>query len=183
MSRKSSREKSEIPAPQGVELRIDGNMVIAKGPKGEARKNLAEPKLEIGVDKNTLFIKQDKFSRKEKRIVNTFLAHVKNLINGVTHGYTYKLKVCSTHFPISVSVEGKKVIIKNLFGEKIPRKAEILPDVAVKVDKDIITVDGTSKENVGQTAANIEQACKISKRDRRVFQDGCWITEKAGRKM
>jgi large subunit ribosomal protein L6 len=41
-----------------------------------------------------------------------------------------------------------------------------------------VTVSGSDREKVGQTAANIEMACKIKKRDRRVFQDGIYIVSK-----
>ncbi|MEC7431143.1 MAG: 50S ribosomal protein L6, partial [Candidatus Thermoplasmatota archaeon] len=45
-------------------------------------------------------------------------------------------------------------------------------------NKTDVTVSGSDREKVGQTAANIERACKIKKRDRRVFQDGIYIVSK-----
>lgn len=177
------KKRNEVNIPEGVSLKIERNVVTVNGPKGEASKALADPRLSFEVKDGRFLVRQDKFSRKEKKVVNTFLAHVRNLIKGAVEGYVYKLKVCATHFPISVSVEGDKVIIKNFLGEKIPRKAKIYPGVSVKVDKDVITVEGASKESVSQTAANIEQICRITSRDRRIFQDGCWITQKAGRDM
>ena len=45
-------------------------------------------------------------------------------------------------------------------------------------EQDDVTVTGSDREKVGQTAANIERACKIKKRDRRVFQDGIYIVSK-----
>jgi len=72
--------------------------------------------------------------------------------------------------------------VTNLFGEKVPRVAK-LPwspgEVEVKVsNKTDVVVKGIDKEKVGQTAANIERSCKIRNRDRRVFQDGIYITSK-----
>ena len=83
---------------------------------------------------------------------------------------------------MTLKVEGNTMTITNLFGEKVPRKAA-LPwtpsEVQVKIEnKTDVTVSGSDREKVGQTAANIERACKIKKRDRRVFQDGIYIVSK-----
>ena len=67
--------------------------------------------------------------------------------------------------------------------EKIPRKSKILEGVKVEIDKDTILLSGYDKEAVGQTAANLEKATKIKKRDRRRFQDGIFIIEKSGVKI
>ena len=45
-------------------------------------------------------------------------------------------------------------------------------------NKTDVVVKGADREKVGQTAANIERACRIKKRDRRVFQDGVYIVSK-----
>ena len=79
---------------------------------------------------------------------------------------------------MSVKIENNFLIILNFLGEKIPRKAIILPDVKVSVNGDIIIVESSNLENAGQTAANIEIATKIRNRDRRIFQDGIYIIEK-----
>jgi large subunit ribosomal protein L6 len=84
-----------------------------------------------------------------------------------------------SHVPVTVKVEGKRVLIQNFLGERSPRVAKIIGDTAVEVSGDEITVSGIDKEAVGQTARNIEQATSIKYRDLRVFQDGCYITERA----
>jgi len=58
---------------------------------------------------------------------------------------------------------------------------KILPGVEVEVDKEWVTLWSTDKELAGRTAADFERVTKIRKRDRRVFQDGIYITNKAGR--
>jgi large subunit ribosomal protein L6 len=105
------------------------------------------------------------------------------MIKGVQEKFEYQLKICFSHFPINVEIKDKEAIIKNFLGEKIPRKTKILEDVEVEIDKDIIKVRSVSKELAGQVAANFEIATKIRKKDRRVFQDGIFIINKAGKEI
>ena len=51
------------------------------------------------------------------------------------------------------------------------------------MDKEIIIVKSVNKEIAGQTAANFETSTRIRKRDRRIFQDGIWITQQAGKEL
>ena len=111
------------------------------------------------------------------------MSHIRNLIKGVNKGFTYKVKVCSGHFPINLTTEDNTIIINNFLGEKIPRKAKILPGVTTKIEGEIISLDGTDKESVSQSSANIELATRITKRDKRVFQDGCYIISKDGKEI
>jgi len=103
------------------------------------------------------------------------------MIKGVTEGIIYKLKICSSHFPMNVTVSTKEVSVKNFLGEKIPRIAKIIEGVTVKIDGTDLIVEGIDKEKVAQTAANIEQVCRITDKDRRKFMDGIFITSKDGK--
>jgi large subunit ribosomal protein L6 len=82
---------------------------------------------------------------------------------------------------MTVKIEGDKFKIKNFLGEKIERTAMICPNTKVSIKGNIVEVSSVDIEKAGQTAANIEIATKIRNRDRRVFQDGIFITEKPGR--
>ncbi|HZX12312.1 MAG TPA: 50S ribosomal protein L6 [Candidatus Nanoarchaeia archaeon] len=168
--------------PKEVSIIIEGQEVSVKGPRGSLTKSLYHPLLTLSTENNTLHIKAKttKPGKREKIQINTFSAHLNNLINGVQHPYLATLKICSGHFPITVTVEGRTVHIKNFLGEKSPRKASLMDNVTVRIDGDQIFVEGPDLEHVSQTAARIEQATRITNRDRRVFQDGCYITQKAG---
>jgi len=176
--------KHEIKLPDGVKAAYsEEGVLMLEGPKGKVSKKMSNSSLKINVDGNTVKFSPARLTRNEKALANTFRAHIRNMIKGVQEGYTYKLKVCSTHFPMTVTIEGDTVVVKNLFGEKIPRKTTIIEGVKANIQGDLITLTGCNKESVGQTAANIEQSTRITNRDRRVFVDGIWITEKAGEKV
>lgn len=170
----------EIEIPQGVEVLLDKNIMKIKGPKGELKKDFSLLKVDLKKEGNKINFSVNGISRKSKDFLNTSVSHFDNLAIGVKEGYTYKLKVCSGHFPMNVGVEKNKIVIKNFIGEKVPRVAKIMDGVDVKINGDIITVESIDKEKAGQVSANIEIATKIPNKDRRVFQDGIFIIEKAG---
>ena len=81
---------------------------------------------------------------------------------------------------MTLAVKGNQFVVNNYFGERVPRHANILSGVEVKVqNKTEVLVTGIDKEAVGQTAANIERSTTVKKRDRRVFQDGIYLIDKA----
>jgi large subunit ribosomal protein L6 len=100
------------------------------------------------------------------------------MITGVTKGFTYKLKIVFSHFPISVKVKDKIVLVENFTGERNPRKARIVGNSKVKVQSEDVTVQDINLEDVSQTAANIEQATKIKRKDPRIFLDGIFVYER-----
>jgi large subunit ribosomal protein L6 len=100
------------------------------------------------------------------------------MITGVAKGFSYKLKIVFSHFPISVKVQGKAVVIENFTGERRARRVKMIGDVKVKVQSEDIVVEGINLEDVSQTAANIEQATKVKKKDPRVFLDGIYVYER-----
>jgi large subunit ribosomal protein L6 len=168
----------EVPLPEGVSAVFENSSLTVKGPKGEVSKQLKFPQVTISVEGNIVNIGTDRLTKRQKKIINTYRAHVNNMITGVTEGFTYKLKVLYAKFPITIEVKGNEFIVKNLLGEKVPRVTSISPDVKVDVKGAEITVTGIDKEKCGQMAASLEQLTRVTNLDRRVVQDGIYITEK-----
>lgn len=169
----------KIFVPQGVNVHFEHGLFTAKGKAGEVKRRLETHGIKIEVAENEVSVTSEVEDRKQKQGFGTLTAHIKNMLKGAADGYTYKLKVCYVHFPCTVKVEGDRVVIENFLGERTPRYANKLPGAEVKVAKQDITVTGADLDAVSQTAANIEQAARITGRDRRVFQDGVFITQKA----
>ncbi len=171
-------EVREIEIPEGVNVRIENGIVSVEGPKGKLERYLYHPKLSIIKEGNKIIVKAELPRRKEKALVGTFAGHIKNMIKGVTEGFTYKMKIVYSHFPIKASVKGNEFIIENFLGEKSPRKAKLFGNVKVTVKGSDVIIEGINREEVGQTAANIERATKVRGKDVRVFQDGIYIVSK-----
>jgi len=179
---KQKKIEAKIEIPEGVEVKITGGLISVKGPKGENKRNLSNPQIKMEMNEKNITISAKKASKREKRDIGTFESHIKNLLIGVKETFVYKLKICSGHFPMSVTATKDAFQVKNFLGETIPRTLKLRHGVDVKVDGDIITVESVDKEIAGQTAADIEQLTRITNRDRRIFQDGIWITDKCGKK-
>ena len=172
-----------VEIPENVELNIKNNAVTVKGPHGENTRKFDFGNLEVNKEDHNLIIGYKKATKHEKKVINTLRAHIKNMIEGISNKFEYRMKICYSHFPITAEVKENELIIKNFLGEKANRKSKIPAGAEVKVDKEIVVVTSSDKEIAGQAAANIERATKIRKRDRRVFQDGIFIITKAGKEI
>ncbi len=173
----------EIEIPEGVEVEIDGNRIIVKGAQGEIERKFNINKIFFEKKDNKILLGNKKATKREKKMINTITAHIKNMFKGVKEKFEYDLKIVFSHFPITAEVQGDKLLIKNFLGEKIPREVTIPKGAEVEVKKEIIKVKSHDKEIAGRAAASIEMATKIRLRDRRVFQDGIYLTNKAGKKI
>ncbi|MEM4326092.1 MAG: 50S ribosomal protein L6 [Candidatus Pacearchaeota archaeon] len=171
----------KIEIPLGINVNIDGGLIFVEGPEGKLSKKFDLRKINLRKEGNLIVVEAKKATKKEKRLINTLVSHIKNMISGVMKKFEYKLKICFSHFPISVEIKEKEALIKNFLGEKTPRKVKILEGVEVSVDKEIITIRSPSKELAGQMAADFEMSTRIKSKDRRIFQDGIWIINKAGK--
>lgn len=180
-------EEQIIEIPENVEISLDDRCFSVKGPKGEVIRDFSHARKLILEQKDNSIIVRANFPRKvTKALVGTVSSHIKNMIHGVTNGFTYKLKIVSSHFPIFVEVQEKenKVTIQNYLGEKAARHAKIIGDTQVRVEEDDVIVQGPDIENVGQTAANIQEVPRLRgkrRKDTRVFLDGIYIYEREKR--
>jgi len=167
-----------IQVPDGVTLRVEGKKVTVKGAKGSLTRDFSFAPVSIEAQGNTVRISAKWPRKKENALVGTLYAHINNMIIGVTKGFTYKLKIVFSHFPISVKTQSGYIVIENFTGERRPRRVKILGDVKVKIEPEDIILTGVNLEDVSQTAANIEQSTKVRGKDPRVFLDGIYTYER-----
>ena len=168
----------KVKIPEGVTVRIEGNLVKVTGPRGMLMRELYYPNVSLAVADKEVTVATESGRKKILSVCGTFAAHLQNMCTGVTKGYQYRMKVVYSHFPIQLKIAGDRVEVGNFLGEKRSRFARIEKDVKVTLGSDEVTLTGIDKETVGKTAANIEHATRIRERDPRVFQDGVYIVER-----
>ncbi|MFT4312782.1 MAG: 50S ribosomal protein L6 [Candidatus Woesearchaeota archaeon] len=180
---KTALYEEKIPVLEGVTVTSDKGIVTATGEKGSVSKNLLHSKIGITIEDSHVVIRAKNATKREKMFINTFKAHIQNLMRGAKEGFTYELKICSGHFPMSASVKGTEFELKNFLGENTARKLKIKDGATVSVNGDVITVEAVNKELAGQVSADLEQLTRITDFDRRIFQDGIYIVKKAGKEL
>ncbi|RLG15640.1 MAG: 50S ribosomal protein L6 [Candidatus Nanohalarchaeota archaeon] len=170
--------ETTITLSENIKLKKEDMTITVEGPNATLKKTFAHPRITISQKDNIVKIKTDSAKKKDKASLGTWTAHLKNMIKGAEKDYEYHLKILYTHFPMTLKQDADAIIITNFMGEKGTRKAHIKEDVKVNLGKEEITITGPSKEKVGQTAANLEQACRVKNKDIRIYQDGIYITKK-----
>ncbi len=170
----------EIKIPEGVTVRGEGTLIVVSKGKETVKRSFQYPKVTVKVEGDKIILQTPLMTKREKMMLGSFAAHIKNMFQGVQQPFVYTLKVCSGHFPMNIHVSGNEFIVKNFIGEKIPRVLKIREGVTVKVEGETVTISSPDIERAGQTAGAIELLCKRPGFDKRVFQQGIYITEKAG---
>jgi len=170
----------EVQIPDEVHVEITSPALIkVRGKLGELVKDLSHTGARLELAERKIIIKCMGKGRRLKALLGTIKAILRNMFIGVTQGYTYKMKIVTTHFPMNVKIQGDTVIIENFIGERYARKAKIVgPGTKVEVRGEDVIITGIDKQAVGQTAANIESATKIRRKDPRKFLDGIYLFEK-----
>jgi large subunit ribosomal protein L6 len=171
-------QQAAVEMPEGVTASLEGRTLSIKGKLGEAKKHFDKINVNIAVEGNRVVFTPFSAKKKDNVIINTVSSIVGNMVTGVTKGFTYKLKVVYAHFPITVKTKGSQILVENFMGERSPRVSEIVGNCKVSFEGDDIIVKGVSVEDVGQTAANVEQATRIKRKDQRIFLDGVYIYHK-----
>ena len=171
--------KEEMEIPEGIKVTLDENHHITiNGPNGKITKDFSHVRgISVTIEGNKMIFSTHFPKSGTLALINTVINLIRNLIIGVQTNYKYVCKVCYSHFPCTVEVipDKKEIHVVNFLGERAPRVTNYLDNVKVKVEGDDVFLIGPDKETLGQTAANLRKACRIRKKDPRVFQDGVFL--------
>jgi len=140
-----------ITIPAGVTVTANGQNVAVKGPKGELKRELRKP-ITLKVENGHVVVARPDDSKEAKSLHGLSRTLVANMIEGVTKGYEKKLHIEGVGFKAEVAGSTLSLNIGYTHTIKFP----IPQGVKVVVEKNVdLTITGTDKEVVGQTAATI----------------------------
>lgn len=171
-----------IQIPEGVSCTLESGVLKCKKDSAELSRPMVIPQVDVKLDGNSISLVCEKGNKNQIKLIRSYLAHIKNIFSGLNEKFVYELEAVNVHFPMTLKLEGDKISITNFLGEKKPRFAKVFPGAEVDIKGQKITVSSHNREAAGQTAANLEKATKVKGRDRRIYQDGIFITSKPERR-
>ena len=122
-----------VAIPDGVTVQVSGTKVSAKGPKGSVERDFRVKGLVLKLEGKEVTVGKAEGSVLGKMMLNTVSAHIRNICEGAKNGYTKKMQVIYSHFPISLEVKGSTLVVKNFLGEKRNRESKIIGSTKVEV--------------------------------------------------
>jgi large subunit ribosomal protein L6 len=148
--------KKPLPIPSGVEAKVDGRTVAVKGPKGELKLDL-HPRVSVALADGALNVTvKDENYVKDRALWGLTRRLLENLVVGVTKGFEKKLEVNGVGYKVSVA--GKILKLDVGFSHEVD--FPIPADLAIAVEKNVITVSGIDKQRVGEIASQIRRIRK-----------------------
>jgi len=176
-------QTEELDIPEGVTVEIRSRVVTVTGPRGTIKKSIKHINMDLQLVNKTVSFGVWHGGRKHIACLRTIKSLIQNMITGVTKGFQYKMRAVYAHFPINCIIQddGKAVEIRNFLGEKIVRHVPMLDGVTIlesKAQKDEYILEGNDVQNVSQSAASIQGACRVRNKDIRKFLDGIYVSEK-----
>ena len=148
--------KKPIQIPENVEMKIEDQNVIIKGPKGKISQEVSS---EIGVEKKEgkILVFPKKKTKKTAALWGLTRALLQNHVKGVTEGFEKKLEIRGIGY--RAYLEGEKTLCLEV-GFSHPVKLTIPEGLEVSLEKNIIKVSGINKQMVGEFAAKIRKVRK-----------------------
>jgi len=144
--------KKPILIPENVEVKIEGQKIIVKGPKGELQKEI-RPEIKFEIKDKEIFVLPKIKTKKTEALWGTSWALLANMIKGVVDGFEKKLEIEGLGY--KATLEGNDLILFVGFSHQVKIKTPL--SIKFSVEKNIITVSGIDKELVGQIAAKIRK--------------------------
>ena len=170
--------QDEVIIPEGVKVTLNKHMLSFVGPLGKTFKSFRNIPVNINIAENKVVLNAIGSRKRDYAILHTARSIIRNICEGLVEGYTIKMKIVYAHFPITLKVEGKKILIENFQGERAPRVTKIVGNTKVIPKGEDVILTGEVWTDITQTAANIELKTKVKNKDHRVFLDGIYSFEK-----
>ena len=145
--------KKPISIPKGVTVKVDGDAVDVKGPKGQLRQPLP-PGITAAVEDGQLVTKKARDERALDKFHGLARSLVNNAVTGVTDGFKRELDIVGVGY--RAELKGKQVVLA--LGYSHPIVFDVPPGIEVAIEKQThLTVTGVDRQLVGQVAANLRR--------------------------
>lgn len=155
-SNKMSRiGKKIIMLPEKTEINVSGGRVLVKGPLGELSRTL-HPVIDVKTNGNEVSVNIKKTNLESRALWGTYASHITNMISGVNKLFEKKLILEGIGFKSEVN--GDRITLA--LGFSHPVVVSIPQGLKVTAEKNVITVSGTDKEQVGQFSAKLRSLKK-----------------------
>jgi len=142
--------KRPVTVPSGIEVSLDGTTLVAK--KGNLEKRLeTHGRVGINIDGSEVTFTRVGEEKQDAAFWGTYRALFNNIMVGLDKGYSKSLEINGVGY--RAAVEGKTLKLQLGFSHDV--NFEIPEGLDIKVDKNIVTINGTDKQAVGQAAAEI----------------------------
>ncbi len=170
--------KQPVTIPEKVEATIEGGVFSVKGPKGNLSRTFTDD-VSITIADNVITLAPARENRLANALWGTYAAHIKNMIEGVTQGFTKVLQVEGVGY--RGEVKGQTLVMQ--LGFSHPVIFTIPSGITVTAEKGTFTITGVDKEVVGQFAANVRAKKKPEPyKGKGIRYQGEYIIRKQGKK-
>lgn len=142
--------KKPIEIPKNVKVNISDGIITVEGPKGKLSMNI-HPDMKVYTDGNSIKVERSSDDPFHRAMHGTTSALIRNMVKGVTEGFTVGLEVVGLGY--RASLKGGNLELS--LGLSHPVVFPIPPDVKIEVKENKIYVSGIDKQRVGQVAAQI----------------------------
>ena len=170
--------KLPVVIPDGVDVKVENNLVTAKGPMGTESVQIRE-EIEIKIEGKEIILTRKNDDRKSRSLHGLSRTLVQNVVTGVKEGFTKKLEIQGVGY--RAQMHGNAINLQ--LGYSHPVIVEPPEGIKIAVEANTkITVTGSNKQMVGDVAAQIR-----SKRPPEVYKgkgvryEGEYVRRKAGK--
>jgi len=148
----------KIPAtlPSGVEASFADGVLTVKGPKGTLTQEIKSSDVTLTIENGVVTLAPAKETQAARALWGTYASILRNLVAGVTEGYTKKLEIEGVGY--RAEAQGQKLSMN--LGFSHPVVIQVPEGITAIVEKNVITITGTDKHAVGQFAANVRKVKK-----------------------
>ena len=143
--------KMPVEIPSGVEVKVEGQTVTVRGPKGTLTQEF-HPDMVIALEGNTLTVQRPSDEKNHRALHGLTRSLIANMIEGVTKGYQKNLEITGVGY--RAALQGNKLVLSMGFSHPVEFEPE--PGIEFEVPAPTrISVKGIDKQLVGETAARI----------------------------